>query len=167
MVWARAGTAMDKGACPPLSSLVIKSSSDCKPEPRSPAEDEKGFHGYHPEKENIQIKPESKVHPVSFRPKAGMQGWGWRRTPPLTGKAQEGGGGRPQGPQVGGLCPPSPLPRRGWSPGHQAGKAGWPVAAPPGPGLESCSRHVLLGSLLITRLCLRNEDGRSARPQVG
>ena len=65
--WAARGT---KGPAFPLAARVIKSSSECKAEPHSPAEPsgrmKRGFHGYHSEKENIQINPESKVRPVSF-----------------------------------------------------------------------------------------------------
>lgn len=82
MAWGReVGSKGTEGPAFLVSSLVIKSSSECKAEAHSPAEPSgrmrRGFHGYHSEKENIQIKPESKVHPV-LQPKPGMRGQGCR-----------------------------------------------------------------------------------------
>lgn len=63
----------DRGACLPQQQPAIKRSQcQCEPEPKPHSSAapsgrmKRGFHGYHAKEENIWIKPESKVCPVSF-----------------------------------------------------------------------------------------------------
>lgn len=97
----------------------------------------RGFHGYHAKEENIRIKPESKVHPVSSSPAwfvgGERKGRGW------------GGEQRPHVPT------PSPLP------GQAGGKAGQAVVAHSGPEPEGQGLNAALGAgaraPCLTSLC--------------
>lgn len=178
MAWGReVGSKGTEGPAFLVSSLVIKSSSECKAEAHSPAEPSgrmrRGFHGYHSEKENIQIKPESKVHPV-LQPKPGMQGQGCRAAtqalpaphprqwPPPTWNSKAGGG-ESRGLE-GSLCPPAHCQPSARGAGHQASTLGrqegqWlhtgSRARTPVRHKSCCWTHCL------TRPHLQNKDARS------
>lgn len=109
------GSEGTKGPASPISSPVIKS-SQCEQERHSPAapsgRKKRGFHGYHLEEGNIQIKPESKVRPVSasLGLVCGAQGAEVHQGPaaPLGRGGQGGGQGTAGGPECG-TCPRSQL----------------------------------------------------------
>ena len=161
-----------KGPACLISIFVIKS-SDCEAKPHSPAVPSgrvrRGFHGYHSEEENIQIKAESKVRPgsASLGLACGAQGSRAEARAASSkgqqlhraGKGKAGSGETAGGPE-GGMCPPSPLPP--FCPDQLATR---PLPPQEGRGAVPWAR-------CLTRLrppfpvCKQSEDGRSPCSQL-
>lgn len=125
------GQHRDEGAGLPQQQRVIKSSQcQWEPEPHSPAEPsgrmKRGFHGYHAKEENIWIKLESKVPPLSFHQSLdcgqglGQASWGAGQLHPA-GPCKEGREKQQRG-QGPGAVASQPLPPL--CPGQAGGKAG-------------------------------------------